>query len=85
MKRIVSLILAILTCAALCACGGQTTETPAATEKKDGLNTIIYTQYASGGIESQLEAVILFENSNSTFTRYQVAFTSCTCRDAGSN
>ena len=85
MKRIVSLILAILTCAALCACGGQTTETPAATEKKDGLNTITYTQYASGGIESQLEAVILFENSNSTFTRYQVAFTSCTCRDAASN
>ena len=49
------------------------------------LNTIPYTQYASGGTPTELEAVILFENKNSTFTRYQVAFTSCTCRGAESN
>ena len=44
-----------------------------------------YTHYASAGVEDELNAVILFENKNSTFTRYQVAFTSCTCRDAASN
>ncbi|MBO5543473.1 MAG: hypothetical protein J5949_02445 [Oscillospiraceae bacterium] len=44
------------------------------------LNTFTYTQYASGGVPTELEAVILFENKNKTFTRYQVAFTSCTCR-----
>lgn len=44
-----------------------------------------YTHYASGGVEDELDAIILFENKNSTFTRYQVAFTSCTCRDAASN
>ena len=44
------------------------------------ITTFPYTQYASGGIPTELEAVILFENKNSTFTRYQVAFTSCTCR-----
>ena len=32
-----------------------------------------------------MEAVILFENKNSTFTRYQVAYTSCTCRGPEKN
>ena len=36
---------------------------------------IPYTQYASGGTPTDLEAVILFENSNKTFTKYQVAYT----------
>ena len=44
-----------------------------------------YKQYSSGGTATDLEAVILFENKNSTFTRYQVAFASCTCRGAESN
>lgn len=47
--------------------------------------TVPYKQYSSGGTTADLEAVILFENKNSTFTRYQVAFTSCTCRGAESN
>lgn len=46
---------------------------------------IKYVQYASGGITTDTEAMILFENSNSTFTRYQIAFVSCTCRGAASN
>ena len=50
-----------------------------------GLTTVPYTQYSSGGTATELEAVILFENKNSTFTRYQVAFASCTCRSAESN
>lgn len=50
-----------------------------------GFTLLPYTHYASGGVASDLYAVVLFENSNSTFTRYQVAYTSCTCRDAASN
>ena len=49
------------------------------------LATVPYTQYSSGGIATEMDAVILFENKNSTFTRYQVAFASCTCRGAESN
>ncbi len=49
------------------------------------LKTFSYTQYASGGTPTELEAVILFENKNSTFTRYQVAYTSCTCRGPEKN
>ena len=49
------------------------------------LETIPYTQYASGGTPTDLEAVILFENKNKTFTRYQVAYTSCTCRGPEKN
>ena len=40
-----------------------------------------YTHYSSGGTPEEYKAVILFEQSNSTFTAYQVAFASCTCRD----
>ena len=49
------------------------------------LDTIPYTQYASGGTPTDLEAVILFENSNKTFTKYQIAYTSCTCRGPETN
>lgn len=44
-----------------------------------------YTHYSSGGTAEEYTAVILFEQSNSTFTAYQVAFSSCTCRDTQSN
>lgn len=47
--------------------------------------TFPYEQFSSGGTPAQLEAVILMENSNSTFTKYQVGFTSCTCRGAENN
>lgn len=50
-----------------------------------GFTLLPYPHFASGGVKQNLYAAILFENSNSTFTRYQVAFTSCTCRDAASN
>lgn len=73
MKRIVcALLLAALVLAAGLAFAG-------------GLTTVPYTQYSSGGIATEMDAVILFENKNSTFTRYQVAFASCTCRGAESN
>ena len=60
-------------------------EGPAGSIKIASYTLIPYTQYASGGIPANMYAVILHENSNSTFTRYQVAYTSCTCRDAASN
>lgn len=41
-----------------------------------------FTHYASGGNAEIYPAVILFEQSISTFTSYQVAFVSCTCRDS---
>lgn len=44
-------------------------------------DTFEYTHYASGGTEEKYNAVILFEQSNSTFTAYQVAYSSCTCRN----
>lgn len=44
--------------------------------------TFEFTHFSSGGTAEQYEAVILFEQSVSTFTSYQVAFVSCTCRDA---
>ena len=50
-----------------------------------GFTLLPYTHFASGGVAQDLYAVILFENSNATFTKYQVAYTSCTCRDAAMN
>lgn len=51
-------------------------------EKDGGFTEIEFTHYSSGGTRSQFPAVILFEDSNSTFTSYQVAFISCNCRDS---
>ena len=73
MKRVLSLLLAVLVLAGYAAAVAE------------GMVTVPYTQYSSGGIATELDAVILFENKNSTFTRYQVAFASCTCRGAESN
>lgn len=56
--------------------------TPAFAAKE--IESFPFTHYASGGVTEELTAVILFENKNSTFTKYQVAFPSCTCRDAAS-
>lgn len=44
-----------------------------------------YEHFRTGGADGPVYAAIIFENSNSTFTKYQVAITSCTCRDAANN
>ena len=44
-----------------------------------------YEHFRTGGSDGPAHAVIIFENANSTFTKYQVAITSCTCRDAAYN
>ena len=56
----------------------------AAAEEKETAKypTFTYKHYASGGTEEEYEAVILFEQSCSTFTSYQVAYSGCTCRDS---
>ena len=71
MKKIILCILIVL---GLCGCESNSNQSVS-------VPTFKYTQFASGGVESELDAIILFENANSTFTRYQVSYTSCTCRD----
>ncbi|MBQ7784697.1 MAG: FMN-binding protein [Clostridia bacterium] len=71
-KSILALLFAVLVLACSVAAAAE-------------LTTVPYVQYSSGGTATELNAVILFENKNSTFTRYQVAFASCTCRGAESN
>jgi len=44
-----------------------------------------YTHYSSGGVTQTYNAVIIFEQAISTFTAYQIAFVSCTCRDPIAN
>lgn len=46
---------------------------------------LTFTHYATGGLSEEYEMDIIFEQSNSTFTAYQVAYSSCTCRDAITN
>ena len=48
---------------------------------KNEYTELKYTHYSSGGTPEEYTAVILFEQACSTFTAYQVAFASCTCRD----
>ena len=70
--KLISLLLAVLLFAG-CASSAKT--------QKNAYTEFTYTHYASGGTPEEYKAVILFEQSNSTFTAYQVAFASCTCRD----
>jgi len=73
-RKIIAITVICICIAALCV--------PAGAERQ--VDTINFTHYASGGVTEELTGVILFENSNSTFTKYQIAFPSCTCRDAAS-
>lgn len=75
-RRMLAALL-LLTSLLLCGCGNS----PAA-QTAEQYPTFEYKHYASGGTEETYTAVILFEQSCSTFTSYQVAFSSCTCRDS---
>lgn len=68
-------ILVLMACLFLSGCGD-------APERDGGFSQFDFTHYTSGGTAETYQAVILFEQSISTFTAYQVAFVSCTCRDA---
>lgn len=52
--------------------------------KKD-TNTIEYTHYLRGGGSEKLDANILWEYANKTYTKYQVAYTSYVCSDPSVN
>ncbi len=53
-------------------------------KKKDD-KTIEYVHYVRGGGSEKLDANILWEYSNNTFTKYQVAYTSYVCSDPSVN
>lgn len=84
MKRVKCAIALLIAALLLCACGAPAPaeEPEAPAESEAPYPTFEYTHYASGGTAETYTAVILFEQSCSTFTSYQVAFSSCTCRDA---
>lgn len=81
----ISVLVAICIAAALFGCESGGKEADGQAQNGDGYNTFEYTHYASGGASEPYDAVILFEYSNSTFTSYQVAYSSCTCRNALTN
>ncbi len=89
MRQKIALILSmLLLLSTLCACsgtGGAGDKTGTSTEVENPYDMFHFTHYASGGTPEEETAVILFENANSTFTSYQVAFVSCTCRDPSVN
>lgn len=78
MKKLLILFLIPALILSAAGCGSAAPEEPA-------YRQFNFTHYASGGIPEESTAVILFEQSNSTFTAYQIGFTSCTCRDAAVN
>jgi len=53
--------------------------------KKEDKKKIEYTHYLRGGGKEKLKANILWEYSNGTFTKYQVAYTSYVCSDPSVN
>lgn len=77
MKKIIALLLALAMLVCLSSCGKVDDGSAAGLE----YDTFEYVHFASGGTEEKYNAVILFEQSNSTFTAYQVAYSSCTCRN----
>lgn len=80
--RIVSVVLVLVLVCVLFGCENGEKEPSKPTQNNGGYNTFEYTHYASGGASETYDAVILFEHSNETFTAYQVAYSSCTCRNA---
>lgn len=73
--RLIACLLALLM---LCGCAKEAPPP----ETETAYPTFEFTHYSSGGNAETYKAVILFEQSVSTFTSYQVAFVSCTCRDS---
>ncbi|MCQ2461145.1 MAG: hypothetical protein MJ115_03260 [Clostridia bacterium] len=90
MKRIISVLLVLVLMLTFYGCSKETEKTDGTKKTKttnieNPYDMFHYTHYASGGTPEEETAVILFEQTNSTFTSYQVAFISCTCRDPSVN
>ncbi len=86
-NRLFKTICAVLTAAVLLtllSCSGAENKAPEGSADAvagKSFNSFEYTHYASGGATETYNAVIIFEQSNSTFTAYQVAYSSCNCRN----
>ena len=80
MKRLLRLFTSILIFLFLTGCFGTSENTP-----QNKFTEFEYTHYTTGGVTETYTAVILFEQDVTTFTAYQVAFLSCTCRDPLAN
>ena len=74
MKRLNILFVLIIMLVALCGCSCK---------KED--SGLTYTHYLRGGGSETLDADILWEYSNKTYTKYQVAYTSYVCSDPSVN
>ena len=83
MKKILSLFFTFVFLFSFVACGKEPSEDKNKVENPYDMFT--YDHFASGGTMEKETAVILFEQANATFTSYQVAFISCTCRDPSVN
>lgn len=87
-KKICIIFLALIVAFTFSACeagksvGIAEKEKTSGTDSLEGYPTFSYTHFASGGTQEDYTAVILFEQDCSTFTAYQVAYSSCTCRDS---
>ena len=79
MKKVLILAFALLS---ITGCVGEPLNEPVAMSRFPEFE---YTHYSIGGVTQTYEAIIIFEQSVSTFTAYQVAFVSCTCRDPIAN
>ena len=84
MKKIVAVFTMVILL--ITGCTQSTVTTQSAEDIKNSINPEFnefeFTHYSSGGTAEIYKAVILFEQNVSTFTSYQIAFVSCTCRDA---
>lgn len=85
MKKIVSILLVFPFLFVLSSCGAKEEKEKKTTDIDNPYDMFHYTHYASGGTEEEETAVVLFEHANETFTSYQIAFISCTCRDVSVN
>ena len=74
MKRLNILFVLLIMLVALCGCSCK---------KED--SGLTYTHYLRGGGSETLDADILWEYSNKTYTKYQVAYTSYVCSDPSVN
>lgn len=82
MRKVLALLLVLVLTFSLYGCTPQKEDED---KVENPYDMFTYDHFASGGTMEKETAVILFEQANKTFTSYQVAFISCTCRDPSVN
>ncbi len=84
MKKLVSLLLATAVLV-LCFAGCSASININTKDKSETYPLLRFTHYSQDGIAEEEDAIIIFEYANETFTTYQVAYPSCTCRNPENN